>query len=759
MNNIKPYTNVSWITKTYPIGFFIILILPLLVIQPWFLPPDWGKTLIFRSVVALLLLLFAFELLYKKKFPNLRNIKKNSVFWLLIVLAGVFLLAAIFSVDPHSSFWGSPVRSGGIVTFLFYIAFAILLFVVARHHDWRKIFNLSIIVGVLVSLVGLIQFYGLFKNIFLSFSERPPSTIGNPIFLSIYILLLFFITLSFFITQPFESERQKIKKIGYFAALVIFFWAILVTDTRATFIGLFVGTVCFLLMYPKKMAKLKIITVVSLVVILTAIFYINSISHLPAFLEKNTIIKDISSRISLKNISSDQRFAAWKIAISALKAKPLLGWGPENFQVGFDKFYSPSIIPYDPNGLADWWDRAHNIFLDIGTQAGILGLLAYFALFGVVIVKLQQAKRDADQSKKIIINGVQATLIGYLVANLFSFDTFTSYLLYFLLIGYAMHIIYQHQPAEKEPDANLPKKPWKPALLAFLSLLVIIFLWQYNIVPLVVNAQINNADIQGYRKNCDKAFSLMDSALTYHSFLDAFARIQYAYLAKECIAYYPQQRAAYAAKGIAVLQENKKIQPLYTRLWMFLGDFATTQAKAETDPATKINLVRQAYEYLDQAKKLSPKRQEILLERTATDLAAKDYTAMNQDAENCIALDPNTGDCYWQKAIAQIYQQNLTDAKKNIDIAAQKKFRTDNIIAVSDLADAYLAIKDYQDLALIYEKLIAINGSVPQYHTSLAVIYKNLGEYQKARAEALRFLELVPSAKNQVDEFLKTLPQ
>ena len=31
----------------YLVGIFIILALPLLIMPPWFFPPDWGKTIIF----------------------------------------------------------------------------------------------------------------------------------------------------------------------------------------------------------------------------------------------------------------------------------------------------------------------------------------------------------------------------------------------------------------------------------------------------------------------------------------------------------------------------------------------------------------------------------------------------------------------------------------------------------------------------------------------------------------------------------------
>ena len=68
------------------------------------------------------------------------------------------------------------------------------------------------------------------------------------------------------------------------------------------------------------------------------------------------------------------------------------------------------------------------------------------------------------------------------------------------------------------------------------------------------------------------------------------------------------------------------------------------------------------------------------------------------------------------------------------------------------------SISDYKNLAIVFEKLVALNPTAIQYHSSLAVVYKNLGEYAKARQEALKTLELSPASKQNVDAFLSTLP-
>src|SRR5437016_5698898 len=114
MKNNLIESKFKWL---YFAGFFVILALPLITLPPYFFPPDFGKTIIFRSVLAILGLALIFEIFFKKQSLPFAYVKKNAVFWLLTSLAAVFLLSSIFSVDPYFSFFGSPYRGGGVITF------------------------------------------------------------------------------------------------------------------------------------------------------------------------------------------------------------------------------------------------------------------------------------------------------------------------------------------------------------------------------------------------------------------------------------------------------------------------------------------------------------------------------------------------------------------------------------------------------------------------------------------------------------------
>lgn len=728
----------------YLAGFFVILALPIFIIPPYFFPADWGKSIVFKSIMAILLFLFVFQLLFKKNELKIPNFKKNTIFWLLAGLLFIFLLATIFSVDPLFSLWGNPYRGGGFVTFAFCIIFSVLAFTLLKNNIWKKTWLFSIIIGLLVSLTAVIQYYGLFNKIFMAEPGRPSSTMGNPELLATYLLLLLFCTLSSAI-----KEKNRYLKIFYIFSLLTFLYTILITGSRAAYLGTAIGALYFFLLYPKKMMVIKIAIIGLVILTVGFVVYINIANQYPKFLQQNKLFNSVASRLSIRLLLTDPRFYAWAgIDYKILLEKPILGYGPENFAVGFDKYYDPSI-PYLNESWGDWWDRAHNILIQTGSDAGFLGIIAYLALFVVLFYQLHKTKHKnlqegEQENTQIIAHCIQATLIGYFITNLFSFDSFSTYLIFFLLVGYSMHIIYSNAPEEVKTQTQ--KKAWlKSACICVLFVILMIFLWQYNFVPLQINAEINNANDLVNQKQCNRALSLMDNSLLEHSFLDSYIRMEYVEFEQTCGGFYPENNLTYTKKGINIISDAVKIQPLYTRYWIWLGTLTTTLADQQDNSAARDNLIKQAGYYFNKASQLSPKRQEILVGQAKMEIVAENYAEAQNYSEKCLALNSGLGDCYWYLALSEIYLKNSNGADKNMQIAVKDGYRADSETSLVELGNAYGHISDYQNLATVFEKLIAIEPNVAQYHTYLASFYMKLGEYDKAKQEELKASQLSSS--------------
>jgi len=736
----------------YLFGFFLILALPLLNLPPWFSPPDWGKTIVFRIVLSSLIFVFIWQVLEQKRL----SIKTSLPFWLLISLLGIFFLATIFSLDRNFSLWGSPYRSGGFINFAFYIFFAILAFLILKESDWQKIWDFSILIGILVSIIAIFQQLGLVSKIFIPYEARPPSTLGGPIFLAIYLLLLTFLTLGFGL-----KEKKGGKKFFYFLSFLLFLFVIIfTTQTRAAFIGLAIGFLWFFFFYPKKLILIKIIAAIIFLLGIYGIYYVNTQPRLPKFLEENKLLGGAISRLfSIKQALSDARVSAWKVSWQALKARLILGYGPENFSIGFDKYYDPSPpgIEKMPGAVTSWWDRAHNFIFDISISAGIPALLIYLSLFGVLFWQLQRLKKDSETA--LISHGIQATSIGYLVANFFSFDTFSSYLISFLLIGYSLSLISE----------DIPEKPFYfkvkgRSLIIFLLFLALIwFIWSFNIKPLQINTQINSAKYFVESRKCEEAISRMEGIMPKRSFLDAYLRLKYVEFLADCEEKkkMPQLSLEFVKKGYQLMKENIKIQPYYTRNWLLLNGFTNgllDMFDKEESPEIFKELKKEANYYFEKANELSPKRQEIFIEGIKTDLITGEHQKAKEKAQKCIDLNPRLEDCYWLTGLTNIYLAEDEKAQENINIAGQKGYPIYSENSFLQLAKAYIETKNYQKLIEIYLELIRIRPVEPRYRASLAYLYREVGQFEKAGEEALKLLELVPEDKEKIEEFLRTLP-
>lgn len=762
--------------KFFLIAFFVILTLPLLTSPAWLHPAPWGKAILFRIIMSVLLFFLVWQILKGTskgtEFLKLRNSvplnRKNKVFWpfwLLIALWLIFLLATIFSQDPYYSFWESPYRGGGFLNFSLYIISALLAFLIIKEKDWPKIWNFCLVIGFLTSLIGILQSFHIFSQRIVPYIGGPPSTFGNSMFFSIYLLFLVFIALSFAV-----KEKRPFKKILYFSLIPLFAFAILLTEARAVYLGLMLGAVYFFIFYPiksvkgrKKILLLKIATIIAVISVIAAVYFVNTREQLPQFIENNRVLKRISSRLSLDLLIGESRFSTWKVALKAVKEKPILGWGLENFAIAFDKYYDPKL----PGLPGIWWDRTHNFMLDIAATAGIPALIIYLSLFGVLFWQLQKLKKKSPD-KGLICHTIQAIFIGYLAADFFSFDNFSTYLISFLLIAYCLSLL---KPAEElsssEELSSLPL--WKSGFVSGLFCLLIVFIWFAALKPLKINKEINYALHYSKNKQCEKAIEKMDSVLPLSSNIDSYLRLQYTEIIKTCLQENIERKYVLGPKIVSILRELKEIRPYYTRTWICLGNYLNVLI--ENKKALKIEnveeLKKEADAAFERANQLSPKREEVFPGWILTKILSEDYQGAKEKAEQCINFNQNTSYCWWKKTLAHIYLREFEQADEAMLLGDPNSKE-----GLFQLHKAYLKVLEtiedkekekelylecHKRIANIYERLIVWDIGNFQYYASLAHCYKILGDYKKAEETALLVIDLAPQAQADIEEFFKSI--
>lgn len=749
------------IYRLYLAGFSIILALPILPLPfTWWAgyltPPDWGKTIIFKIVFSLILLLFFYEFLWRRQDELLTRVKpmskKNITFWFLLALLGSYLLATVFSVDIRESLFGSPYRGGGVINYIFYILFAVLAFLALYKKDWQKLWNVAIGAGVVVSLTGLVSYFGLFSSIFVKQFDALTSTIGGPTILGLYLILLIFPALGF----GFQEKRLP-KKVFYFASAGLFSLIVLLTISQGAYLGLAIGVLYFLFLYPKPLKDKRVLLVKGgtalfiLIVVAIALF----IKYQP-----NNKLNDNYLFATLTDWHMDvSRLSAWKVSWQSFLNRPILGYGPENFQIAFDRHYDPSLprLQNNPSSSDSWWDRPHNIILNTLSDAGIIGLTCYVLLFSTLFFQLYTLRKSEHN---IVSHGLQAALVAYFANLFFNFDSFSSFLILFFLISYAQSLLM----GSRELVLNAKKKPvtgfflrTRKGLIALASLAVLFFVWNLNVKPLLANQKINVAEYFANQGKCAVSLDIMKKGENFHTIIDGYFRIKYVEILKTCFTFSEGQDREFALKGVKLLLESVKTMPHYTRSWLVLGGFTTVLIPREENEVSKKALIAEADGYFQRALELSPKRQEVYLEWIKKHLVSGEYQKVQEKSQTCIDLHENFARCYWYLGISHIYFGNVNAAEQNMAIAGQKGFSPDNSVPpLLHLVNAYSFVKDYPKLIDAYRRLLAITDG-PQYHSSLAFIYREQGKYQLAREKALHFLRMMPEAKEEVLLFLQTL--
>jgi O-antigen ligase/tetratricopeptide (TPR) repeat protein len=757
------------------------------VVPQLFTPIGWGKTISFRIIFSIVAFIFIFQIIFKK--INLFSIKEkiksvSGIFWLLMALFGIYLLATVFSIDPAYSLWGSPDRAGGFVNFALYIFFAIITFLIIEKKDWIKIIDFAILIGVIVAIIAVFQQFGILSKYLIPFTSRPISTIGNAILLSTYFVLLSFLPISLGI------KTQKLyKKIFYFSSAVLFVLVtIILVQTRGAYLGFAFGFLWFFFAYPKKMKKTKIWVAVILIGMTLFLYsakvfmdqHIEYYSKMPQIIE-NMVDRGLSVFEGTGVIKS--RLSAWTVSFNAIKERPILGYGPENFTIAFDKYYDPSLPIIGPNLTGDsvqWWDKAHNFIFDTLINAGIFALFIYLFFICFILWRLNKAKKENPENS-LLYSGLEATFIGYIITQFFSFDCFDTYLIFFLFVGYSMFLISDYKIKELE-STEIPKQKGsyifekiyklRMVILALGLIFLVYFIWVYNIKPLKANETINIASNYVSKNKCDLALEKVNTALNSKTIIDSFIKKRYAGIAFDCQSQ-SQNPALLAENVVNILEINAQNHPEHLQNWIALSEYYNILMEQKNKltnndfvPSQEMMFLKtQANSAFESAISLSPKRQMIFKDWAKLGISTADYELAEQKADACIALNENYIYCWWLKALAKSYLGDKTGFEQLLSEAKKRGFQTNDQDVLEMAANMYIKINDYKSLVEVYINLINIapenniaeKTAKAQLYASLATAYKEIGKIKEARESALKILELEPNAKPLVDEFLKTL--
>lgn len=719
-----------------------IFFLPLLITPGVLFPYQYGKIVIFEllsGVLAALTLLVA---------SSGFKFKATPVFWAYFSFVAMRLVLGFAGENPAKSFFGDHIRMTGTLTFIYLFIFFILI-----RHFFRGIGNeLKLLRAVAISgaagaMLAIVQrFTSLGADVLGESGDWLFGSFGNPSYFAGYLVLVIFFT-------AILAARETSSKVKIFwsAACLGEAGLLVATSSRGAIVGLFLGMVAagivLLINSKKKSVRFAGITMTILPVILLsgalAIYFGPGRASAPG--------RFLGSL--LRSSTAETRLINWRIAVDSFKEKPILGWGPENFEIPFSKFYRPELVKY--SFTETWVDRPHNIMLEVAAGGGMAGVASYLILFAVpayiVIFRKKDSISNADKALSV------GALAAFLGQGLFLFDTWSALLLFTALLAFID--LWTRRGVEAADSAgNVPENKFLKSTAA-LIILSATFVWA--VLPVRASWLAAHAEEDLARRN-------------YASFEKNFLNALQAYTP------YRDDLAKMLSDDILKGDAAKVIPPEVTKSVLVpLAEYVEISANKHPNVYALVfrsaEMFALAGEYIsseyfikaekmfDRAEALSPERQTTDIMRVQMELSRGRTDEALRQVEALVASNPDFSEVRWLYGLVLVAAGDADAAEEQFDKFLKTGFTLSSptvggiFTKTKFILDFYASRGSFGKMLPILERFVKMYPDAAEYHMRLAAVYATLGRFDEARSEALKTISADPSRRADVEEFIRAL--
>lgn len=718
------------IKYTISIGLFIIPFIAFIVPDNMFFPFITGKGFTFRILVEILFGLYvALAFIDKSYRPKFSWITKS-----ILVFVGIIFIADLLGENPNKSIWSNYERMEGFVLLahlaLYYIVLSSFL---KTKSIWNSFINTNIVASLIMVCYGLVQLSGgLQIN---QGGVRVDGTFGNASYLAMYMVFGIFLSLFMFFTEAKEKWQKWFYGITAGLQTVILYH----TATRGAILGFIGGLALFglILLWKerdnKKVRKFAYGIFAGLFVVVALFVAIKDTDYV----KKHQVLSRFST-LSPSEIRTQGRYYVWPMAIEGFKERPLLGWGQENFNFVFNKYYDPNLF-----GQEEWFDRTHNLILDWLIAGGILGLLSYLSIYWAFFYYLWRKNGGFSVYEKGILTAV---IVAYVFHNLFVFDNLISYILFFTILAYVHYTGTKHT----DVSSKFYTKEFKPEILNFVvlpvaTLGIVLAIYFVNIPAMSANFTLIEAIRPPGSGDVSQNLNLFKKAFAYKSFGNSEAVEQLTQVTVQIAN--PQGQAPIEVKQQFFdftkekLEEKVASQPNDARYLVFAGSFFN-----------RFGMYEEAKKYLDRARVESPKKQTIYFESGSTYLGLGQPEKMMELFKQAYEFKPEANESRIIYTVGAIYTKDTEVLKKLLPLIDENSLIND-----ARILKAYSDMGDYNSVIFILKKRVEKNPSDLQAKLSLAAAYNNVGQKQNAINLIREIISLEPTWKDQGEQFIKQI--
>ncbi len=602
-------------------------VIPLIITPGLLFPFVTGKSFLFRILIEITTLLALF-LLWIGVFPieRMKKMVRHPAVVSVYAFFIVYVLSAFFAVDRYSAFLGNIERMEGVLGMSHFFLFFVLLVLFFRKEDWIVFLKLFLVTSIPVFLVALFQYVGVSFSALLSSDVRPGSLLGNPAFVGVHFL--FVLAASLILFDEYKMRRDTFWRGFAVVCGILSLAGIFLSQTRGVLLGLSAGLfvwAAFWFFEKGRRVRWWYVAVVCVLFLGILVFT----RHLTFWQYIPGVGRLLATSASDETVQT--RLIATGVSWEAFKARPILGWGPENYAIAFNTHYNPEYLAYEEA----WFDRPHNKVAEVAVTSGILGFLAYLGIF---LASFWVLRRTGTKEKVILSKHqsyyVFAAFVAYFVQNIGLFDQVNSYLLFFAFLGLIVSSDNSALIEGKKGQGGVFKK----ILLLGAGSSIILMFFAYTVTPYF---EVRNYGIVTKSRVAEEIVEDMDSFLYPVTFAQGNIRsiLAGSFLTPDILS--RQEFDFLSDKVILALEEWIEFYPHDPRFYIQLIE--AYNEKAKRDPS----FFEKAEDTARKALILAPRRQELHFQLAYTLVSRGEYEKARDVAQRAVELAPRVGKSHY----------------------------------------------------------------------------------------------------------------
>ena len=293
------------------------------------------------------------------------------------------------------SLWGAADLASGIgelIKWLQLLVIALLVFDCCRRRHVGWVLTAALASGVLQAVIGLWQFglrgsgpgtFELAPGLYRAYGTfEQPNPFGGFMGMTWPLAAGLFLGLLSAARQDRAKASHTVLTVLVFAAAALTVGGMVVSYSRGAWVGALAAALVMGVFWPRRRGLGIAVSVVGLV----TVFGVARIGALPVDVAERLAsvaefgrVQDVSGvTIDAANFSMIERMAHWQAASRMAAARPWLGVGLGNFQAAYPDYR-----------LLNWEQalgHAHNVYLNVVAESGLLGLGSYLLLWGSVFL-------------------------------------------------------------------------------------------------------------------------------------------------------------------------------------------------------------------------------------------------------------------------------------------------------------------------------------------------------------------------------------